>query len=262
MIVTARNVYGEQLPSPFTVTVERLGRSRSVKTARDVPPNGRAEFAVAWQQTYRVRAVSEGHAAGSCIVGGSTNDIEVVLPIEPSAVVGIDWPDPLPQIAGIEWPELGTLQRCALLNIHAKIWSCSFGVAPVGSYVDRVLEVASDRIICSVAPAMLEAIATSVACGEVDDVTSAVGHHPPAGYSRGPSIKTKDAEANLQVSTFVTEDDGAPTLADIDIDERRGIGHVFDVIEHHATGNKTNAIEIQQILASLGVDAGWRPLLV
>ncbi len=262
MIVTARNVYGELLLSPFTVTVERLGRSRSVKTAKDVPPNGRAEFAVAWQQTYRVRVVSEGHAAGSCIVGGSTNDIEVVLPIEPSAVVGFDWPDPLPQIDGVDWRELGPERRGALLNIHAKMWSSSFGVTPVVAYLERVLEVRPDRIICTVSPAIIEAMATSVACGEVDDVSSAVGHDPPAGYSRGPAIKTQDDEGNLQISTFVTDDAGAPTLADIDIDERRGIGHVFDVIEHHATRTKTNMIEIQQILAATGVDAGWRPLLV
>lgn len=90
MIVTARDVYGEPLPGPCDIWLEQLGQGSSGRrrVARGVPPDGRAEFSVAWQNTYRVRVVCEGHAEVARNVGGSIAEVQILVPIEPSAVVG------------------------------------------------------------------------------------------------------------------------------------------------------------------------------
>lgn len=263
MIVTARDVYGELLPWPYEVWVKRLGRSGSGKVARDVPPDGRAEFDLAWPADYRVRIVCEGHAEVAVNADGSTAVVEVAVPVDPSAVVGFTWPDPLPEIPGMVWSEAGGLdnrRRGTVLNIWAKLWATSLGVTPAATYVEEVLEVREDRIICRVSPAIRDAMTEATEAGSVEFVTSAVGHEPPEGYGPGPSIKTPPP-GGLQVTLFKPDAAGLPLLADIDIDEEDGFYHALRAAGHHLTGSKTDAVEIQQILVAQGVDPGWRPLI-
>lgn len=202
----------------------------------------------------------EGHVTASKIVGGSTDEVQIAVPIEPSAVVGFIWPENPGPFPGVEFQRLPEENRGALLNIWAKLWATYFGVMPAGAFVEHVDEVRADRIIAQVSPAMAEAIDTAAAAGEVDTVSSAVGHEPPAGYRNGPSIKTLDAFGSLQVSLFIPEMEGAALLADIDVDEERSFVHAFRAIGHHLTGDKTSAVEVQQILEAQGIDTGWRPL--
>lgn len=264
MKVTARDVYGEPLPWPYTVWCERLGSGRRSKVARDVPPDGSAEFALAWPADYRVRVVCEGHVEVARNVGGSTADLEVSVPVDPSAVVGFTWPDPWPEIPGVVWGDDATVaddrRRGTLLNIWAMCWKTSIALVPVAAFVEEVVEVRDDRIICRVSPAIVAAIMTAHAEHGVDIVTSAFGHEPPDGYDNGPSIKwPEDKTGGLQVSIFTPRTPGEPLLADIDIDEESGIVHAFRAVGHALTGDKTDFVEVQQILAVNGVDAGWRP---
>ncbi|MCP4871598.1 MAG: hypothetical protein GY898_23055 [Proteobacteria bacterium] len=263
MIITARDVYGELLPSPYTVTVERLGRpAAGGLLAKDVPPSGRVDAETAPHSFYRVRVVCEGHAQVSRNVGGSTDRVELVVPVEPSAVVGFSWPTHPGPFPGVVFEELDDRQRGTLLNIWAKLWQVSLGVTPVGAYVDRILEVRPDRLICGVSPELFSAFELGLELDVLELVSSAVGHEPPAGFTNGPSVKTLEEIGGLQVSIFESLDPGVPHLADIDVDEERGFPHAVRAAGHHLTGQKTDPVEVQQILEAQGISTGWRPLLV
>lgn len=265
MIVTARDVYGDLLPSSFTAWIRPLGSgTRRSKVARDIPPSGRAEFVVRVTSSYRIRVVCEGHVPVARNVGGAASDVELTLPVDPSAVVGISWPDPWPEIPGIRWgddyPPADIRRRGTLLNIWAKMAATSFGLSPVAAFVEEVLEVRVDRIICRVSPEILPAMVEANAAGLVEFVSTVVGHEPPDGYEPGPGVKTFDERGNLQVSIFRPAGDSyGPLLADVDIDEERGFRHAVRAVGHHITHGKTDAVTIQQILAAGGIDAGWRP---
>ncbi len=277
MKVTARDVYGEPLPTPCDIWLDDLGGGsarRRRRVARAIMPSGRAEFSTAWQQTYRIRVVCEGHVEAVRNVDGSVEEVELAVPIDPSAVVGFEWPDPMPDIPGIIWNAdrgtdvlggdrvvLDARRRGTALNIWAKLWATSLGMAPAAAYIEEVLEVRDDRIICRVSPAILDAIRAATEAGAVELVTSAFGHEPPDGHDNGPSIKTKDDTGGLQVSIFTPRTAGQPLLADIDIDEEGGFYHALRAIGHGLTGDKTDPVEVQQILASNGIDPGWKPLI-
>lgn len=196
---------------------------------------------------------------------GSVAEVELAVPIDPSAVVGFQWPDPFPEIPGIDWGDDGGVladvgRRGTALNIWAKLWATQLGVASAGAYVEEVLEVRADRLICRVLLAIAERLATAEQDGLLSLVTSAVGHKPPPGFHNGPSYKTPEAFGSLQVS-LLEADAGDELRADIDVDEERGFVHAFRAIGHHLTGSKTDPVEVQQILAAQGIDAGWRPLV-
>jgi hypothetical protein len=190
------------------------------------------------------------------------------MPIQPAAVIGYEWPDPPPEIPGIDFGRLldgsgaehdghGSVRIMALLNIWAKLWAVYLGVIPAGAFVDEILEVRVDRLMCRMAAGIMPAIAED---DQLDVVPSSL-HEPPAGYDNGISVKTLEPHGNLQISIFEPDDREAPLIADIDIDESRGLEHLFDVIRHHATGTPTNQIDVHQILVAGGIDPLWRPLI-
>ncbi len=274
MIVRPVDVAGAPLQAETDVYLEAVGTAGTDrKIAEDVPAGGIAEFETAPTCDYLVRVAAAGHRTVAKLVSGTETDVAIPMPIRPSAVTGFEWPDPPPEIPGIDFGSLledgggpngehdghGGMRVAALLNIWAKMNMTWLGVAPVASYVDAVLEVRVDRIICGMARGLLEALE---AAEDLDTVPSGL-HKPPAGYRHGPSKKTRDTFGNLQITTFISETDGGQLLADCDIDEhRRVFAHLFDVIEHHATRSKTNAVEVREILiAHQDIDPGWRPLI-
>jgi hypothetical protein len=70
-------------------------------------------------------------------------------------------------------------------------------------------------------------------------------HDPPGGFEAAGSFKTLDAFGNLQMTFF--EGHGG-VVADIDIDDAGGLGHVFQVMRNHLTGSPTHPYNIHQIL--------------
>lgn len=254
-------MYGEPLLVPFTAELERADRSMRRQIARDVPARGRAAFISSSTRTYVLKLKAEAHRSVRKILRGTSPDeeLDVALPIQPAAVIAYEWPELTSPICNL-WLEgiAGDERRGALLNIWAKLWAVYLGVIPAGAFVDEILEVRVDRLMCRMSSAILSAIAEAP---ELDVVPSSL-HDPPAGYTNGISVKTREAHGNLQISIFEpVEDPAAVLIADIDIDESRGLEHLFDVIEHHATGSKTNQIDVQQILIAAGIDPGWRPLI-
>ncbi len=76
------------------------------------------------------------------------------------------------------------------------------------------------------------------------------------------SIKSTDSEGNLQLTTAkATRGDEDFVLVDADIDEKGTFfGHIFEVVDHKLTGDKTHPFDVHELLlkqdkrASLGYD--------
>jgi hypothetical protein len=269
MRVKVVDVYGERLEVDADIWLQSPGYGREARQiAEDVPPGAVAEFDAEPTETYLVRVMAPGYSMVTKLVRGTNGELEVVVPVDPDEVELCDFFEPVPDIPGVtvrstpatSWDSLDTTRKGATLNIWAKLLATWVGASPAAVYVERVLEVREDRLICRVAAELVELLEGNleVYVGGFDRVPSLL-HDPPAGYARGSSFKTRDEHGNLQISFFIGESD---VLADCDIDENRGaLAHLFDVVEHHATRTKTNPIEVHQILVAQGLDPGWRPLL-
>lgn len=237
--------------------MSRAGGGGGPASTADVPPKADADFLTDVTKTYVLKITAVGYRSVSRLVQGSVDQVDVALPVDPVAVVGFEWPDEV-DIPGVDFETLPDKRRATLLNIWAKLWMTPVGVAPAATFIKEVREVRPDRLIVAVADEFLELLEDA----EGLDVAPSALHDPPAGYSNGPSYKTRDRAGNLQVSLFVPDDEHAPVLADIDIDEAKGLAHLFDVIEHHATGSKTDPVEVHQILVGhQNVDPGYRPVV-
>lgn len=274
MKVTAVDVYGDRLKVDHVITVVRLGGSTRHRKIANVPAGGRGSFEVDVTHTYHVRVVADGYGKAAVSALGTEDDVTVIVPVSSSEVTGYSWPDPPPEIPGIDFGTLleegggpngehdgrGGKRTATLLNIWAKLWATSLGLTPAATFVQEVLEVRDDRIIARVSHELLEALELAESVGTLELADSSL-HEPPDGYGNGPSFKTLEERAGLQVSLFIADDLEGSLLADIDIDEARGIAHAFDVIGHHVTGRTTDPIEIHELLVHGGIDPGWKPLV-
>jgi hypothetical protein len=86
---------------------------------------------------------------------------------------------------------------------------------------------------------------------------------PPGGWTSVPapdSFKTlKDSAGNIQLTFALNL--AEVFLADIDLDDHKGLEHVADVLKHKFSGKDTDPYDIQQILwFSQQLDAEYRLL--
>lgn len=278
MYLSARDVYGDRLPVPVRVEIERLGTGSRRLRRTEIPPFADVEIPTRETKTYRVVGSATGYSTVSRIVSGTVDSVGLLLPVRANSVVGFEWPDEFPEIPGVEWPDgSGKLgypndgerravvlgddgwKIAALLNIWAKLWTTTIGVAPAALFVTDTLEVRRDRVFFRLSADALPLLDDAE---NLDRVPSDL-HHPPAGfesYENGISVKTRDAVANLQISTFVGP--SGDVIADVDLDEARGFRHVFEVVKNHATGSKTDPVEILSLLVAVqNIDPGYRPLV-
>jgi hypothetical protein len=148
--------------------------------------------------------------------------------------------------------ELSDLQKAGLLNIHAKLASLDLADA-----VGTVEQVLPSRIFARVDDQLLDQLRESP---DLFSPVSGVSHSFPKPWKRIEtlgSFKTREAQGNLQV-TFASNGDNQ-LLADIDIDDNRGVAHAFDVLGHALTGADTHPYNIHQILLALqGIDPGYK----
>ena len=84
----------------------------------------------------------------------------------------------------------------------------------------------------------------------MERVSAALHELPPAipdfdNFHDVGSYKTEDSYGNLQVSVFRRDNE---FIADIDIDDAAGLGHVFQVLRNHLTGLPTHPFDIHEIL--------------
>jgi hypothetical protein len=150
-------------------------------------------------------------------------------------------------LSGLSGPalynKLGPLRKACLLNIakkasHETTDNCLLGI-------EDLLVCRQDRFFAFVNSALLPQLNDSPRFNSAGN-----GLHPPlAGFSRGPSFKSRDPHANIQL-TFMVQDATGRMAADIDIDESSGIKHGLEVIHNAVFKKRTNPYLIREFLLS------------
>lgn len=193
-------------------------------------------------------------------------DEKIVFSVDPRKVVTVDFPkysdlDSQPflreseNVLGFEgmtgwelYRALDNIRKAGTLNIAAKsrFTPLSNGKT-VLDYIQILHELRGDRFFATVPKELREETKNSVADGLFQPVSRAL-HHPPegfAGFTDAGSFKTNDSYGNLQLTFFMKGDE---CLADIDIDDAGGLGHVFQVLRNTLTGRPTHPYDIHDIL--------------
>jgi hypothetical protein len=141
------------------------------------------------------------------------------------------------------YDELGPLRKACLLNIAKKASH---------ETTDNCLLAIEDLLVCR--QDRFFAFVNSALVNQLNDSprfkSAGNGLHPPlAGFSVGPSFKSRDAHANIQL-TFMVQNSTGRMAADIDIDESSGIEHGLEVIHNALFKKRTNPYVIREFLLS------------
>jgi hypothetical protein len=150
---------------------------------------------------------------------------------------------------------LDDIRKAGLMNIAAKTAATQFANGrTVLSYIQELTELRGDRFFAVVPKELREETKHSVASGLFKDADEGL-HHPPDGFTRAGSFKTRDHYGNLQLSFFMKGDD---CVVDIDIDDAGGFEHFFQVLGNALSGKPTDPYNIHEILvATQGLDPGY-----
>jgi hypothetical protein len=145
--------------------------------------------------------------------------------------------------------------RAGLLNIAKKSLSTEFrNGADLLPHL-TLLDIIGDRCFVEVPRTLVEQMPDLVD-GDYFRAVNGSLHEPPSGFIPAGSFKTLDAFGNLQLTFFRN---GDQCRADVDIDDAAGLGHVFQVLRNHITGNPTHPFNIHQILvAHQHLDPGYQ----
>jgi hypothetical protein len=165
------------------------------------------------------------------------------------------------------WNSLDKRNRATILNLSAKMWKETFADgAQLITFIESIDQTWLDlkhreRIYARVLDELLPAV---IAYPQVYiSVSGSMHKFPPGGWTSVPppdSFKTlKDSAGNIQL-TFarnLAED----VLADIDLDDHKGLDHVADVLKHKFSGKDTDPYDIHEILRFFQqLDAEYRLL--
>lgn len=145
-------------------------------------------------------------------------------------------------------------EKGGLLNIATKSFVTKFSNG--GELLPHLTinEIRGDRCFVSVPEALVDQMPTLVEDHAFHPVNGSL-HEPPAGFSPAGSYKTFDPFGNLQLTFFK---DGTACVADVDIDDAAGFGHVFQVLRNSITKEPTHPYNIMQILLEAQkLDAGY-----
>lgn len=155
------------------------------------------------------------------------------------------------------YDSLGEIPKAGLLNILTKsLFTPLLDESLVVSHIVRVNRINGDRIIASVDAALWAQVNDAARAELFERVDASLHPAPEAGFKRIGSFKTPDDYGNLQITFFNKDNE---FLADIDIDDAAGLGHVFQVLRNRLSGRDTHPYDIHQILyAHQSIDAGYR----
>jgi hypothetical protein len=138
--------------------------------------------------------------------------------------------------------------KAGLSNIACKTLATVLpGGANVLSLLTSLEQIEGDRLYARCPRELFDEVKRSVHTGMFDPALGGQ-HHPPAkfsDYKLTKSFKTGDPAGNLQCTFF---NKGEDFLVDIDIDDAGSIGHIFQVLRNHFTGNPTHPYNIHEIL--------------
>jgi hypothetical protein len=169
-------------------------------------------------------------------------------------------------IGAAVWNQLDKRNRATILNLSAKmsketIKNGSKLITLVQS-IDRTWldKKHRERIYAQVEKELLPAVRAYPQL--YFSVNGGMHHFPPGGWvSVKPpdSFKTlRDSAGNIQLTFAEKEGDN---LADIDLDDHKGLEHVADVLKHKFSGKDTDPYDIQQVLwFAQQLDAEYRLL--
>jgi hypothetical protein len=199
---------------------------------------------------------------------GSTSEQTIVFPVDLTKVVSVNFP-----AFSALTKELKTLlnnssasfgldkdagqalydsqndeRKAGLLNIACKSQATALpGGGSVLSLLTSLEQLEGDRIYARVPRELFDEVKRSMNTGLFHDAPGGQ-HHPPvkfSDYKLTKSFKTDDLYGNLQCTFF---NKGDEFLIDIDIDDAGGLGHIFQVLRNHFTGNPTHPYNIHEIL--------------
>ena len=146
------------------------------------------------------------------------------------------------------YDSLKDVPKAGLSNIVCKTLATVLpGGANVLSLLTTIEQIEGDRIYARSERELFDEIKRSLNNGLFHDAPGGQHHPPPkfSDYKLTDSFKTDDSYGNLQCTFFKKGDD---YLVDIDIDDAGGLGHVFQVLRNHFTGNPTHPYNIHEIL--------------
>ena len=213
-----------------------------------------------------------------------SGDTELVVsfPVDISKVISVTFPTfpnvpkelrsiltNSPNVLGFEnntgkdlYDALDDIRRGGVLNIARKTMATRLSNGKsVLSLIKEIRELRGDRFFAFVERELREEVKHSVNAGLFHSVDGSL-HHLPAqfvGFSPAGSFKTDDHFGNLQLTFFMKGDE---CVADIDIDDAGGLGHIFQVLKNHFTGSPTHPYNIHQILVKhQHLDPGYRFVL-
>lgn len=131
-----------------------------------------------------------------------------------------------------------------LLNIAKKSLTMPFKDGADLLHHITVLDIREDRCFVDVPTTVLDQMSELVESDTFRTVDGSL-HDPPPGFAPAGSFKSLDAFGNLQMTFFRS---ASRLVADIDIDDAAGLGHVFQVMRNHITGRPTHPYNIHEIL--------------
>lgn len=147
---------------------------------------------------------------------------------------------------------LGPLRQACVLNLAAKVAHVSGG--RVARFIEAPTVIRQDRCFAIVSADMPEALRKS----ELFKSAPSVLHHPPTGFDRLDSFKTRESHGNLQV-TFMRMASADLLWADVDIDLSSGLEHGFEVIQNSVTDGRTNPYTVRDLLLLADAEPPIRP---
>jgi hypothetical protein len=268
------DVYGKPLDDTvdLVVVAHRTGRL----AARIAGKPGSRVIRVpdlAQGEVYLVKVFPLRHRAVAHFLGtgaGARIELEIVCPADPRRVQSIV-PPPYEALAAharamleasvLEHPprnvsgaalygssELSDVQRAGLLNLLAKMEHAPLpDGGTVLEHVESLYRIRGDRIFANVALPLRDLVRTGVDAQLFRLVDGSL-HKPDPAFRLVDSYKTLEPYGNLQITFFASVAPPLRFTADIDIDDAQGIGHIFQVIEHHVTGAQTSPYDIHEIL--------------
>jgi hypothetical protein len=283
VVLSCLDVFGNFIGERVDIILKNqtLSDSRRVQGQPATKRMRISELRADTNNVYQLQVFAHSYLAAGRFVtvsSSSERDVTLTFPVDPRKVLSVNFPEfrdlaedtrallaRSSAVLGAEgmfdealYTALPDLSRAGLLNICAKCGRTRLSTGEtVLSQIGELLEVRGDRFFARVPKTLREDTKNSALAG-VFDPASDLLHRPPDGFTHAGSWKTPDGFGNLQLSFFSK---GEEWRADIDIDDRNGFAHLFQLITNIFTGG-THPYNIHEILiAHQELDPGYRFVL-